>query len=41
MGDAPAVHRLEGERLEDEHLQGALEQLGAVVGHGVRLLQMI
>jgi hypothetical protein len=34
------VHRLEGERLEDEHFQGALEQLGMFVGHGA-LLQMI
>src|SRR4029079_4934837 len=33
--DPPAVHRLEGEGAQHEHLQGALEELGTVVGHGV------
>src|SRR5262245_25865260 len=33
LGDAPAVHRSELQRLEDEHVEGSLEQLVAwVVG---------
>jgi hypothetical protein len=33
--DPPAVHGLEGERLEDEHLERSLEEFGADgVGHG-------
>jgi hypothetical protein len=35
------MHRLEGERLEDEHLQRALEQFGARIGHRLFLLQAI
>jgi len=40
VGDAPSMHGLEGERLQNQHLQGALEKLGAV-GRHFGLLQMI
>jgi hypothetical protein len=37
LGDAPAVHRLDGECVEDQELQGALEQVGLVTGHAASL----
>ena len=32
-GDAPPMHRLEGQRLEDQQVKRALQQVGSV-GHG-------
>jgi hypothetical protein len=32
-GDAEAVHRLDAQRLQDEHVEGALDQVGVRLVH--------
>jgi hypothetical protein len=41
LRDTPAMHRLERQRLENHHLEGALQQFPGLGGHVLPLLQIV